>query len=113
MRFPLAGSSGQDQDGQYDNFQWKRDNVEPQQQWKRPAETHRGDLQQVVTNDNATTRSSNEAMVDATIFLNVAEEALRKATRTTSPPDCWGCHGIQDLQDGFFHIDVGGIALPE
>jgi hypothetical protein len=102
MMFASADSSRQDD--QYDNNSWKRDDAETQQHWKRPAETHLGDLQQVVTNYNATTRSSDEAMVDAIIFLSVAEEALRKATRTTSPPDCWGCHGIQDLHDERWHL---------
>jgi hypothetical protein len=43
-------------------------------------------------------------MVDAIIFLSVAEEALQKATWTTSPPDCWGCHGIADLHNKRWHL---------
>jgi hypothetical protein len=32
---------------------------------------------------------------DCIIFLSMAEEALRKTTQSTTPPDCWGCHGIE------------------
>jgi hypothetical protein len=43
---------------------------------------------------NPETRTEQEAMLDAAIFLSVAESAIRRATRASTPPECWGCHGI-------------------
>jgi hypothetical protein len=48
---------------------------------------------------NPETRTEQEAMLDAAIFLSVAELAIRQATRASTPPECWGCQGIQGIQD--------------
>jgi hypothetical protein len=48
---------------------------------------------------NPETRTEQEAMLDAAIFLSVAESAICRATRASTPPECWGCHGIQDLNE--------------
>ncbi len=50
------------------------------------------------------TRTEQEAMLDAAIFLSVAESAIRRATRASTPAECWGCHGIQDLHEHRFHL---------
>jgi hypothetical protein len=53
---------------------------------------------------NPETRTEQEAMLDAAIFLSVAESAIRRATRASTPPECWGCHGIQDLHEHRLHL---------
>ena len=53
---------------------------------------------------NPATRTEQEAMLDAAIFLSVAESAIRRATRASTPPECWGCHGIQDLHEQRFQL---------
>ena len=53
---------------------------------------------------NPATRTEQEAMLDAAIFLSVAESAIRRATRASAPAECWGCHGIQDLHEHRFHL---------
>ncbi len=53
---------------------------------------------------NPANRTEQEAMLDAAIFLSVAESAIRRATRASTPAECWGCHGIQDLHEHRFHL---------
>ena len=53
---------------------------------------------------NPDSRTEQEAMLDAAIFLSVAESAIRRATKVSTPPECWGCHGIKDLHDHRFHL---------
>jgi hypothetical protein len=68
--------------------------------------THQ-EIRQVVTEYDALARTAEEAMVDAIVFLvflSVAEEAIRKATRTATPPECWGCHGIPEIHDDHWHL---------
>jgi hypothetical protein len=43
-------------------------------------------------------------MVNAVVFLSVAEDALCKATHTTTPPEYWGCHGIKEVHDDRWHV---------
>ena len=53
---------------------------------------------------NPAHRTEEEASLDTAVFLSVAESAIRRATKASTPPDCWGCHGIQDLHDNRFHL---------
>jgi hypothetical protein len=53
---------------------------------------------------NPETRTEQEAMLDTAIFLSVAESAIRRATRASTPLECWGCYGIQDLHEHRLHF---------
>jgi hypothetical protein len=60
--------------------------------------THQ-DMRPAVMAYDTAMRMTDEAMIDAIVFLSVAEEALRKTTRTATPPKCWGCHGIAKIHE--------------
>jgi hypothetical protein len=53
---------------------------------------------------NPETRTEQEAILDAAIFLSVAESAICRATRASTSPESWGCHGIQDLHGHRLHL---------
>jgi hypothetical protein len=53
---------------------------------------------------NPETRTEQEAMLDAAIFLSAAKSAIRRATMTSTQLECWGCHGIQDIHKHHLHL---------
>lgn len=89
--------------------------VMPQYQYGEPYEQQQTDGQDPHLNRakifQATARDYNpnvgteeDAWMDAAIFLSAAESAIRRATKTSSPPECWGCHGITGLHETRFHL---------